>query len=375
MQSLTRPRIIHVVVAGAIGGAEQVIVNLACSPELTGADHSLALMTPNPKLRALFADAGLRIHDRGPVHENPLAYLWRSYGPSDIAWLGRVIEAEKADVLHAHVFGSLVLSARAGLRYGRPVLRTEHGVRHYEDPTCALYRHWAVRHTNRIVAVSGFIGRRVGEIAPHAKGKIQVIWNGIDLKRFAPVPPPQDGPFTVAAVCRLVPFKRLTLAVEALARAPGIRLLIAGDGSERGKLEQMVGALGLKSRVRFFGYLRDPRPVIAACDALINCTRQEPLSTSIIEAAAMQRPTVAFKAGGTPEIVEDGRTGWLAPEDSVAALAAALIEAGSSRARAAEFGLNARAAAESKFAIEAMCRNYAPVYRELAGARLRRTQP
>ena len=84
----SRPKVVHVVVAGDIGGAEHFLVNLASRPELSGADHCVALMTPNPKLRAFFADAGLSIRDRGPVRENPIAYLWRSFGPADIAWLG-----------------------------------------------------------------------------------------------------------------------------------------------------------------------------------------------------------------------------------------------------------------------------------------------
>ena len=131
MQPPSRIKVVHVVVAGQIGGAERFLVSLATRPELSGADHCVALMTPNPKLHAFFADAGLRVHDRGPVRENPLAYLWRSWGPRDIAWLGRVLREEGADLIHAHTHGSLVLAARAGLRYGLPVLRTEHNVRHY----------------------------------------------------------------------------------------------------------------------------------------------------------------------------------------------------------------------------------------------------
>jgi len=372
MASSSRPKVVHVVVAGAIGGAEHLLVDLAGRPELSGADHCLALMTPNPRLRALFRDAGLRVRDRGPVHENPLAYLWRSYGPADLAWLGRVIEEERADMIHAHTFGSHVLAVRAGLQRKLPVLRTEHGVRHYRDPSCALFRHWALRHTDRVVAVSGFVARTVAAVAPRAREKIEVILNGIDLSRFTPMPPPAQGPFTIAAVCRVVPFKRLHVAVEALAQTEGIRLDIAGEGCQRGRLERLVHSLRLEGRVRFLGHMSDPRPVVAAAHAVVNCTREEPLGLSVIEGAAMQRPAIAFAAGGIPEIVEDGRSGWLAREDSSDCLAAAMREAAASPERAAAFGVRARTVVESKFGIEDMCRRYAVVYGELVQGRAAR---
>jgi glycosyltransferase involved in cell wall biosynthesis len=369
MQPEARPKVVHVVVAGDIGGAECFLVNLATRPELSGADHCVALMTPNPKLRVFFTDAGLRIRDKGPVREDPVAYLWRSYGPADLSWLGRVLLEEKADLLHAHTFGSHILTVRAALRHKLPVVRTEHGVRHYRDPSCALFRHWALRHTDRILAVSAFVARTVAAIAPHAREKVQVIPNGIDMTHFHPAPPLPDGPFTFSMVSRLEPIKRVDLAIEAVAQTPDVRLNIAGEGSERKMLEKLARKRGVDGRVYFLGHLVDPRPAIAASDAFINCTREEGLGLAVIEAAAMQRPAVAFDGGGTPEIVQDRQTGWLVREHSVDALVAAVAEAGASRPHAAELGINARNWVEDKFGIDAMCKSYAAVYREFAGGR------
>ena len=365
----TRPKVVHVVVAGDIGGAEHFLVNLASRPELSGADHCVALMTPNPKLRAFFADAGLYIRDRGPVRKNPAAYLWRSYGPTDIAWLGRVLAEEGASLLHAHTFGSHILAARTGLRHRLPVVRTEHGVRHYRDPSCALFRHWALRHTTLIVAVSEFVARTIAAIAPHAREKTRVIPNGIDMTLYAPAPARTDGPFTFVMVCRLDPVKQVSVAIEAVTRTADVRLDIVGDGTERERLEKLVRRRGVGGRVRFLGHLPDPRPTVAAGDAILSCSRVEGLPLSVIEAAAMQRPTVAFDCGGVPEIVQDGRTGWLVREHSVDALAAALAEACASRPRAAELGVAARNWVEGRFGIDTMCKNYAAIYRELAGGR------
>jgi glycosyltransferase involved in cell wall biosynthesis len=372
MQPGSRPKVVHVVVAGEIGGAERFLVNLATHSELSGADHCLALMTPNPELRTYFADASLRIRDRGLVKENPLAYLWRSFGPADIAWLERVLLEEKADLLHAHTFGSHILAVRAALRRRLPVVRTEHGIHHYRDPSCALFRHWALRHTDRIIAVSAFVAATIGALAPCAREKTQVVLNGVDMTYFAPIPARSEGPFTIASVCRLSRVKRVALAIEAVSRTPSVHLDIVGEGGEREKLQGLVRKRGLEARVRFLGRLHDPRLAIAASDAIINCTREEGLGIAVIEAAAMQRPAIAFDGGGIPEIVQDRRTGWLAKEDSVDGIAAVVAEATANRRQAAEFGRRAREWVESRFGIDGMYKSYAAIYQELAQGRRER---
>jgi len=360
-----RLKILHVVVAGQIGGAERLLVEIAKRPDVSGANHVTALMTPSIALANFFRENGVTVQNRGAVHENPLAYLWRSYGPADIAWLGRVIAAEQADILHCHTYGSHVLAARAGLRFGVPVLRTEHGVRHYRDPSCGLNRHWALGHTTKIAAVSDFVGRTVGEIAPYALDKITVIRNGIDLTRFEPQPPRPGGPFTVAAVGRLEPIKRLEIALGALARLPEMHLDIVGDGADRVKLEALAQRQGVASRVRFLGHRADPRTFIAGADAVINCTAQEGMPLAILEAAAMQRPAIAYGGGGMREAVVDGRTGWLAHEDGAEAFADVLRRASADRAEVAARGTAARAWVETNFDITTMCEAYGAVYRSL----------
>ena len=111
-------RVLHVVVAGDIGGAERLLVDLASRPSQSGVEHSVALMTPNPKLREYLTKSGLRVIDRGPVRENPIAYLWRSLGPRDTAWLAEVIAREGARIAHLHTFQSHVVGTRAARHAG-----------------------------------------------------------------------------------------------------------------------------------------------------------------------------------------------------------------------------------------------------------------
>jgi glycosyltransferase involved in cell wall biosynthesis len=312
--------------------------------------------------------AGIRVRDRGPVREDPLAYLWRTFGPTDIAWLCQILADEHATIVHVHTYASHILGVRAGLRLQLPILRTEHGVHHYVDPSCALFRQWALRKTDRVAAVSDYVRRFVEERAPFAGPKLQVIRNGVDAAYFHPQDPPGKGPFTFAIACRLEPWKQVDLAIRAVARVPGIGLRIVGSGSASAGLQSLARELRVQDRVCFLGYQRDPRPVIALSDAAINSSRDEPLGLSVLEALAMQRPVVAFAGGGIPEIVQDGRTGWLVRETSVEALAARLAEASASREHAAVLGANARRFIERECRIETMCRAYAEIYAELGGA-------
>ena len=360
-----RPKVVHIIVAGHVGGAEHFLVNLASRADLTNAEHSIALMTPNPKLRDHFIGAGLRVRDRGPVRENLGAYLWRSFGPTEIEWLRKTVLEEKADLLHAHTFGGQILAARLARQLRLPLVRTEHGVGVYRDPTRSLLRKWALRRADRIVAVSEFVRRAVEGADPTVRARLRVVRNGIDTNHFRPSSSSPDGPFKFFMLSRVEPVKRVDLAIEALEHVPDAQLEIAGDGSERGALERLADRLGVAGRVKFLGYCSDPRAAIASGDVLLNCTQEEGLPLAVLEAAAMERPAVAFAGGGIPEIVEDERTGWLVREYSAEGFAGAMKNA-VDRARSREFGINARTRAVKLFDVERMCREYGAVYAELA---------
>ena len=84
----------------------------------------MALITPNRALASYFAKNGVRVHDRGPARENPLAYLYRSLGPADVAWLSERLARDAIDVVHTHTFGSHVLGTRAARRIAQ-ILKAE----------------------------------------------------------------------------------------------------------------------------------------------------------------------------------------------------------------------------------------------------------
>jgi glycosyltransferase involved in cell wall biosynthesis len=362
-------RVLHVVVAGEVGGAERMLVDLASRPGPTGVEHAIALRTPTETLRRLLRDAGVRVHDRGPSREGPLSFLRSTLGRSDVAWLRDVLAQERASVVHLHTFASQVVGTRAGLLAGARVLRTEHSTRVYDDPSCWPFSRWSLARVDASVAVSDHVRAVALARAPWAAGKMTVVRNGVDTARFAPATRDardRDAPFTFVLVGRLEPRKGVDLAVEALVSVPGARLDVVGEGDERSALESRARALGVQARVRFHGHVADPRPLLAGADAALCASRSEGLGIALLEAMATGLPVVGFAVGGVPEIVDDGRTGLLCAPGDVRALAATMRSAMSARDRLRTMGADACRAVVERFSVDAMCDGYADVYARLA---------
>lgn len=367
-----RLSVVHLVVAGSIGGAEHLLVELATGPQTTGANHSVALISYDDALPKYFTEAGLRVHYGGCVSQTPITYLATTFGPGTLRWLEGVLRLEKADLVHVHTFGSHLLGVRAAARVRIPSLRTEHHLYHYEYPSMSPFTRWAARRTTRLVAVSDYIRDSVTRTAPYTAEKIRTIRNGVDTQHFAYVPiAPNarlDRPLVFAAVCRLDRWKGVDLAIEGLAQVPGATLKIAGSGPDRPRLEATVKRLGVGSRVQFLGFVSDVRPVIADADVLVSGSDREPLGLSILESLSIGRPVIASADGGIPELVEHGKSGWLVTERTPKAYGAAMTEAAAARDGLPAMGEAGRRFVAENCTIDAMCAEYARAYRDTVTA-------
>jgi glycosyltransferase involved in cell wall biosynthesis len=365
--------VVHVVVAGEIGGAERMLVDLA-NPrgEERSTVHSVALMTPNPALRKLFLDEGLDVDDAGPVGEGPLPYLATSLGSARTRWLSGVLARRNACIAHLHTFASQVVGTRAARIAGACIVRTEHSTRVYDDPTCWPFSRWSLGRTDAVV----FISEHVRARAMHHASRLlstrttRVVHNGIRTTHFSPRnrgdKEKGSGPCVFGAIGRLDHRKGLDLAIEAITRVPEAELSIVGDGAERAALERLAKRLGVSHRVRFHGHVTDVRDAVAQCDVALSSSREEGLGIALLEAMALELPVVARPVGGIPEIVVDGQTGWLAQGLSIDALTQAMRAATSSRTERDRRGRAAREHVVSNFSVEAMRARYEDVYTSLA---------
>lgn len=132
-------------------------------------------------------------------------------------------------------------------------------------------------------------------------------------------------PDIVLAVGRLVPekdFATLLAAVAQATRQP--RLVVLGDGPERGALEALAQSLGIAERVDFRGYLNEPWPAYGEAKMLALSSRTEAFGNVLVEALGHGLPVVATRCGGPEEVLRDGLDGRLVPVGDVAALAKAI---------------------------------------------------
>jgi glycosyltransferase involved in cell wall biosynthesis len=131
---------------------------------------------------------------------------------------------------------------------------------------------------------------------------------------------------TLAFAGRLTAQKSLGRALDAIAAADGVRLVIAGDGPERTPLEGRARELGIADRVSFLG--AQPRARIVelfrAADATILSSSWENFPHTVVEALAVGTPVLAMEAGGVAEVVCDGVNGLLVAPGDTAALAEAV---------------------------------------------------
>ena len=164
--------------------------------------------------------------------------------------------------------------------------------------------------------------------------------------------PPQELPYRcdeygdfILSVGRLDRAKRVNLLLEALAAAPGLRCVVAGDGPDRARLEELARRNGLDGRVTFAGRVDDAElaALYARCLAVYYAPVDEDYGLATVEAFTAGKPVLtAADSGAVLEFVRDGVTGAVAPPEP-AAFAAVLDRWYDSRGETARLGLSGHA--------------------------------
>jgi glycosyltransferase involved in cell wall biosynthesis len=179
---------------------------------------------------------------------------------------------------------------------------------------------------------------------------------------------PHHAP-VVGNVAALVPHKGQRYLIEAahlvVQEVPDARFVILGEGELREQLQRQVHEHRLEKHVLLPGFRTDVLGCIKGFDLFVMSSVTEGLGTSLLDAMACGRPIVATRAGGIPEIVEDGVNGALVPPRDAASLAAAIVRALKDegwRRRMGEAGL---ARVRERFTVDRMVEQTAAVYRRI----------
>ncbi len=188
--------------------------------------------------------------------------------------------------------------------------------------------------------------------------RVHLLYKGIELARFHPrAQAPRTG--TLGFAGQLIERKGLPALMaaweqlERMPAQPARRLLIAGEGPLRPRIEAWRAGLANPGAVELPGFVEDPVPFYHGIDALVLPSLAEGFGLVAAEAGACGVPVIATNASSLPEIVIDGDTGLLVPVDDPAALAAALARVLSDHDLAARMGAAATAHVGARFDREA----------------------
>jgi glycosyltransferase involved in cell wall biosynthesis len=225
----------------------------------------------------------------------------------------------------------------------------------------------------RYIAVSRDIAEQLAQRLRWPAGKIDVVYNAVQLERFTSTDAPalrvqlagdRERPI-VLTPARLDRQKGHAVLLRAAAQLPDVVFVLAGEGPERAALEAQAAALALGDRVVFLGQRNDVAELLAACDMVALPSLFEGASLAVLEAMAAGRTVVSSAIGGTNELIADGDTGLLLPPGDSAALASALRRLLSDGELRAVLARRARERVERDFTPAAMSRRVTGIYEQL----------
>jgi N-acetyl-alpha-D-glucosaminyl L-malate synthase BshA len=242
------------------------------------------------------------------------------------------------------------------------------------DPSYFSLTKFSIERSDRVTAVSEFLRKETYRTFGCDGCEVLVIPNFVNPEEYYPAPDPATRCKLAPADHRVLvhvsnfrPVKRLLDVVRIFA---GVRkelkakLILVGDGPDSDAAQREAANLGVKRDVRFFGRVDDVADLLRGADLFLLPSETESFGLAALEAMACGVPVVASDAGGIPEVVVDGQTGFLAPVGDVAMMTQRALEALRDPARLDALRRNAVARA-ADFAAEKVVPQYERVYEDV----------
>ncbi len=299
--------------------------------------------------------------------------------PVELMSLARAIGQWRPDVVQTYGFQSNVPGILAAFLARVPVrIAGRRWYRDYLSPVNYRVDRAVWRLAHRIVANSHAIRRHLVVVDRVAPDRVAVIRNGVDAESWLPVEPvePTAEP-RVGMIAHFRPGKDHSTFVRAagLVRKviPSARFCLLGSGPTEASVRACASALGINGQLEFRGQLRGQafRAAVKQLSVSVLASMSEGLPNAVIESMAAARPVVATSVGGTPELVEDGVTGFLVPPEDPEALADRVIRLLANPSLARSMGERGRQKIERELTVERMVTQFHELYRHLLRERRR----
>ncbi len=304
-----------------------------------------------PELRA----AGARVRVIGwSGGRRDLAGAWRFWN---------ALHSQDYAIVHQHSGGrSLRWLARCASRAS--IILHIHGTVDESKPDQLLVR--KVSDADAVIATSHAVAELVLGVRPH------IVYPGVRIPRdYRPTVLRPTAGGVIGTACRLVAIKGIVHLIRAMAvlstQFPDVCLEIAGLGPEQDALQDEVRCLRLGDRVKFLGWQAEVERLLQRWDIFAMPSLEEGFGIAALEAMAAGLPVVATNVGGIPELVENGRTGWLVPPGNPQALAERVCTLLLNPEMRYVMGAAGRARARSCFSMDRMVASIARIYDDILG--------
>jgi N-acetyl-alpha-D-glucosaminyl L-malate synthase BshA len=352
--------------------------------ELARRGHEIHFISYSQPIRLITPQDNIRFHEVS-VSRYPLF----EYPPYDLALATRMAEVAEIydlDLLHVHyaiphsVSALLARQMLASQTFARhlPYVTTLHGTDITlvgQDPSYLPVTRFSIEQSDGVTSISDYLKERTVKEFDLRK-PIEVIHNFVNCdlyqrpkevsaerRTFA-----QPDEKILVHLSNFRPVKRVGDVIEIFDRvqkAVPSRLLMIGDGPDRPSAEWEVRRRGLLNRVSFLGKQDDVNEKLAICDLMLLPSELESFGLAALEAMACEVPTIATNAGGVPELIEDGKNGFLASVGDIDRMARCAIEILSDDKRLKEMGKLARFEAQSRFCASKIIPQYEEFYRRV----------
>jgi glycosyltransferase involved in cell wall biosynthesis len=357
-----------------VGGTQRQIVRLARHLIGLGVEVELVYFRQESYLLDEARSAGV------VVHQIPKR---SAVDPRFFLGLRKLLRHGRYDVIHAFAFSAELWTALAvrTIMQSRPALITSiRGTYEWYSHRHWQLKRWISRQSFRVVANSSSGAIYAAEKMGEPSARIDVVYNGVDLaaaddaariSRSAAALglSGATGAFRLLFVGRLVDHKNVANLLQAMRLVDDqrIELFIAGDGPLQQELQTLHQSMNLGAQVSWLGERNDVAELMHAVDAVVLPSWREGMSNVLLEAMSAEKPVLASRAGGNPEVVEAPETGLMFDPASPEQIAGCISELAQSPERTRAMGRAGRLRVERVFSTDVMARAMHAIYFDAAG--------
>lgn len=345
--------------------------------ELARRGHEVHLIASHLPFRLRSFEPNMYFHEAAPAH-----YPVFEDAPSNLALATKMVEVVEnyhLDVLHVHYAMPFATSAYLAKQIMLPeqlgVVTTLHGTDITvvgAEPAFFRVTQFSIQSSDRITAVSRFLKERA-EAAFGITKPIEVIYNFVDLHVFAPRRDSRirfGGPGTKVLMhaSNFRQVKNIPVVIQVFAevrKKVKAKLVMVGDGPEKAGAEQLARELGVQRDVLFLGNQDLMEEMLSLADVFLLPSSSESFGLVALEAMSAEVPVVCSNAGGLPEVVEHGFTGFLHDPQHVAGYTNSVLKLLTNENLRRTMGRRGRRVAIDRFGADAMIEQYVKVYESL----------